>query len=237
MAGIEGRRRVVLDAELDGPGRRLARDLGDATTRLRIAGAATAGDERLITELQRRLAAAGLTEKDVTFLPFTSTSEITDAMNEKRAHGEIWWTNSATTYVQELALGGNVEFIMMTDEEAAKAVATEPAYVVDVLAANTFKGQTKPIKAFGAYNEVAVRSSLADEVVYAITAAMYDHFSELVSYCAEFKEYKLPDILTPSKMSIPVHAGAIKYFKEKGFWKKEQEDRQAQILKELKLTK
>ncbi len=38
----------------------LARELGDTTTRLHLAGAATAGDERLIAELQRRLAAAGL---------------------------------------------------------------------------------------------------------------------------------------------------------------------------------
>ena len=38
----------------------LARDLGDTTTRLRIAGAATAGDEPLIAQLKRRLAGAGL---------------------------------------------------------------------------------------------------------------------------------------------------------------------------------
>jgi glycosyltransferase involved in cell wall biosynthesis len=38
----------------------LARELGDVTTRLRIAGAATAGDQPLITELKRRIARAGL---------------------------------------------------------------------------------------------------------------------------------------------------------------------------------
>lgn len=38
----------------------LARELGDTTTRLRIAGAVTAADKPLIAELQRRLAAAGL---------------------------------------------------------------------------------------------------------------------------------------------------------------------------------
>ena len=38
----------------------LARELGDGATRLKIAGAATAGDERLIAEMKRRLAAAGL---------------------------------------------------------------------------------------------------------------------------------------------------------------------------------
>jgi glycosyltransferase involved in cell wall biosynthesis len=38
----------------------LARDLGDATARLKIAGAATAGDQPLISELKRRIAGAGL---------------------------------------------------------------------------------------------------------------------------------------------------------------------------------
>jgi glycosyltransferase involved in cell wall biosynthesis len=38
----------------------LARELGDAVTRLKIAGAATAGDEPLIAQLKQRLAAAGL---------------------------------------------------------------------------------------------------------------------------------------------------------------------------------
>ena len=38
----------------------LARDLGDATTRLKIAGAATAGDEPFIAEMKQRIAQAGL---------------------------------------------------------------------------------------------------------------------------------------------------------------------------------
>ena len=38
----------------------LARDLGDGATRLKIAGAATAGDEPLIAELKQRIAEAGL---------------------------------------------------------------------------------------------------------------------------------------------------------------------------------
>ncbi len=49
---------VLVDAFLH-----LARDLGDPTTRLRIAGAATAGDEVLIKVLQGRIAAAGLTAR------------------------------------------------------------------------------------------------------------------------------------------------------------------------------
>jgi len=46
----------------------LAGELGDKTTRLSIAGAATAGDQRLIDKLRRRLAAAGLASR-VEWLP------------------------------------------------------------------------------------------------------------------------------------------------------------------------
>jgi glycosyltransferase involved in cell wall biosynthesis len=49
---------VLVDAFLA-----LARDLGDRSTRLRIAGAATAGDQPLITSLQKKISAAGLGDR------------------------------------------------------------------------------------------------------------------------------------------------------------------------------
>lgn len=49
---------VLVDAFLH-----LARECGDTTTRLRIAGAATAGDEPFIAQLKRRIADAGLTPR------------------------------------------------------------------------------------------------------------------------------------------------------------------------------
>ena len=52
----------------------LAGELGDHTTRLRIAGAATTGDQPLIAELQRRLAAAGLASR-VDWLPNLTREE------------------------------------------------------------------------------------------------------------------------------------------------------------------
>ena len=52
----------------------LAGELGDAHTHLKIAGAATAGDQPLIARLHQRLAAAGLTSR-VTWLPNVSREE------------------------------------------------------------------------------------------------------------------------------------------------------------------
>lgn len=182
------------------------------------------------------LAAAQLTEKDVTFLPFSgSSTELTTAITEKRAHGQIWYVTPASTYIQELCLTGDLQLISLTDEEISRAIAKEPAFVATVLPANTFKGQDKPIKTFGSNTDVVTRSTLANEVAYAVTAAMHDRFGDLISYCPDFQDYKVPDCITPGLLALPVHAGAMQYYKERGFWKKANDDRQAQLLKELKL--
>ena len=52
----------------------LARERGDSRTLLKIAGAATAGDQPLIAQLQKRLDAAGLTSR-VTWLPNVSRDD------------------------------------------------------------------------------------------------------------------------------------------------------------------
>jgi glycosyltransferase involved in cell wall biosynthesis len=52
----------------------LARDLGHTTARLKIAGAATAGDEPFIAEMKQRLANAGLTSR-VEWSPNVSRAE------------------------------------------------------------------------------------------------------------------------------------------------------------------
>lgn len=52
----------------------LTRDLGDTTTRLKIGGAFTAGDERFVNELKRRLASLGL-ESRVEWRPNLSREE------------------------------------------------------------------------------------------------------------------------------------------------------------------
>ena len=194
------------------------------------------GSETVPPAWRALLAAAQLTDKDVNFLPFSgSSTELVSAITEKRAHGQVWYVTPASTYIQELSVTGDLQLISFTDEEIKRALAKEPAFVATVLAANTFKGQDKPITTFGSNTDVVTRDTLADEVVYGVTAAMHNRFAELVSYCPDFVQYKLPDSINPSMLAIPVHNGAIKYFKEKGLWTKAHEDRQAQLLKELNL--
>jgi TRAP-type uncharacterized transport system substrate-binding protein len=49
-----------------------------------------------------------------------------------------------------------------------------------------------------------------------------------------FKEWGVKEYALPAQVVIPVHPGAIKYFKEAGMWTPAHEAQQQQVLGELK---
>ncbi len=69
----------------------------------------------------------------------------------------------------------------------------------------------------------------SEDLAYAITKAVYDHAQELAEIhrtCGEFnlkRALKFPSV-------VAYHAGAIKYYKEKGIWTKELDDLQRTLL-------
>ena len=122
-----------------------------------------------------------------------------------------------------------------SDQKIEEIMAKVPAVPASI-PAGSYKGQEKEWKGVGVVQTLAGRVSLPDDVVYKVVASIYDHFDEYVSYSGN-DGAQLPAAINPGYFTYPVHAGAIKYYKEKGFWKKEHEEKQAKLLKELGLKK
>lgn len=123
---------------------------------------------------------------------------------------------------------------IITPEAIAKITTAKPQWGPATLPAGTYKGQSTDVKTFGVCQRIEVRADLPADLVYAITAVLYDHFDEWAAYHSDVLDYKIPASLSPEKMPIPIHDGAIRYYKEKGFWKAEQEARHQSLLEKAK---
>ncbi len=205
-ADLKGKKWMVIR-----PGSALLRDVADAT-----------------------LMGYGLTENDVQVLEHSSSAEFVAAMKEGRVDAMGWPYTKAAPWVEDLATSGKVKFISDTPEALKKITDAYPMFPVITLPAGTYPGQDQDQTTFGILQTLDVSADLPADLVYQITAALYDNFDEWASYHEDVKDFALPGAIEAGKIGIPVHEGAIQYYKEKGLWTAEHEARQKELLDKVK---
>jgi len=103
----------------------------------------------------------------------------------------------------------------------------------------SFQITTLPPKAYFEYQNYEViapdvptifvsSTNLPENAAYQITKAILDNFDELKSYHRSAKNWNAQNTL--KSLPIPLHEGAIKYFKEKGLWTSNVQEAQKKLL-------
>ena len=114
-----------------------------------------------------------------------------------------------TAAVESLNATKNVYIVPVTEEKAAELIAKYPYYAKDLIPAGTY-GLTEDTSAVSVGAMLAVKKDLPEDLVYAITKAIYDNTDKIIHAKGAFikAETGLDGI------GIEVHPGAQKYFDE-----------------------
>lgn len=168
------------------------------------------------TELNARaiLQAAGLTYSDlgkVEYLPF---GESVDLMKNRQLDATLQSAGLGVAAIRDLA--SSVD-IVVVEVPAAVVEKVGAPYVKATIPANTYTGQAADVPTAAVVNYLVTRSDLKDDLVYAMTKAVYENLPELAAAHSAGKEISLKGAL--SGMPVPVHPGAEKYFREAGVLK------------------
>ena len=100
-------------------------------------------------------------------------------------------------------------------EEIDKILAGNSAYIQSKIPANTYTGQDKETKTFGVKCLIIVSADMDEALVYDLCKAMNEHTAEMAAGNALLSEMTDPSFLC-TNVSIPLHAGAEKYYSELG---------------------
>jgi TRAP transporter TAXI family solute receptor len=79
-----------------------------------------------------------------------------------------------------------------------------------------FKGQKGPVKSVDFGTNLIARKDLSEDIAYRITKAICDSRDALVSENKSMAGFTVKDAWRPENVGIPLHPGAIRYYKEKG---------------------
>lgn len=159
------------------------------------------------------LAAAGLTEKDIK-AQYQSFNDSTEALKDGKIDAAFIVAGAPTPAITELATT-NSAYLVPIDGEFAQAVMEKcPYYTVHTIPANTYPGQDTDIQTVTVKATLIVSASADEESVYNLTKAIYDNADAIAAENAKGAELTLEN--ATSGMTAPFHAGAAKYFAEKG---------------------
>ena len=89
-----------------------------------------------------------------------------------------------------------------------------PFYTEHVIPAGTYEGQDKAVTTVTVKATLIVSASATEDDVYKLTAAIFDNIDAITAENGKGAELSVEN--ATSGMTVPFHAGAAKYFAEKG---------------------
>ena len=159
------------------------------------------------------LEAAGLSEDDI-FAQYQSFADSADALKDGKIDAAFIVAGPPTPAITEL-FTSNTAYLVPIDGAVAEALqAACPYYTVHSIPAGTYPGQTAAVNTVTVKATLIVSASASDDDVYNLTKAIFDNIEAITAAHAKGAELSIAN--ATSGMTAPFHAGAARYFAEKG---------------------
>ena len=118
--------------------------------------------------------------------------------------------------VAKAAKDCGARIISLADKTVARLVADNPYYAYSTIPKGTYSTLKKDVRTFGVVATLVTSSDMSEDMAYKIVKAVFEHFDQFR------KQHPALAKLDPKKMisdglSAPLHKGALKYYKEKGW--------------------
>lgn len=173
-------------------------------------GAVGSGTESTARELCKVL---GLdVDKDIQAF-MLGTGDTSKAFQDKQIDAAILVGSLGMSSIIELTSLDLINFLDVSDEMFDKLHKENNTWVQFEIPKDYYKGQDKPVKTYAAFNIISVREDLSEDVAYEMTKQLFENKEVLLEVRKTIKSMTLENV---EKIAIPIHPGALKYYKEVG---------------------
>jgi uncharacterized protein len=140
-------------------------------------------------------------------------SQAVEAIKDRRIDGGTFAAVPPVPGVTELFNSPTkVSLLSFTQQQLDQINATLNAWIMLTIPANTYPKQIQPIQTLGEPIFVACRADLEEEIVYKILKTLYANMDEMAKVHAQGRTF----FQKTEGLPVPLHPGAIRYWKEQG---------------------
>jgi len=144
------------------------------------------------------------------------SSEHSAALCDNKIDAFVFTVGHPTGNIQEAATTCDVVLIPVEGPVFDKLIADNSYYAAATIPGGTYKGTDKDTKVFGVGATFVSSTNTDADTIYAITKAVFDNFERFKKMHPAFAHLNEKDMITKN-LSAPLHDGAIRYYKEKGW--------------------
>lgn len=178
-----------------------------------VVGAPGSGTERTVKLV---LSMYEITYDDIS-PEFLSFSEGVTALKDRTVDCAVVGAGIPTAAVIAAAASIEISLLSIDKEIYAKFSKDYPFLGTNIIPSGLYKGVNEDVFTVASPALLSVLETISEDVVYEITKAIFDHINILAETHVQGKNIRLETAL--NGMSIPLHPGAEKYYREKGILK------------------
>jgi TRAP transporter TAXI family solute receptor len=164
------------------------------------------------------LAAMGWKMSDFSLASELKADEHGPALCDGKIDGFLYLVGHPSANIQDPTTVCGAKLVNVTGPAVDKLVKQNPYYAHATIPAGMYPGNDQDVRTYGVVASVVSSSKVPANTVYAVVKAVFDNFDEFKKLHPAFGNLK-PENMVKDGLSAPLHDGAVKYYKEKGWVK------------------
>ncbi|MBC7917244.1 MAG: TAXI family TRAP transporter solute-binding subunit [Rhodoferax sp.] len=162
------------------------------------------------------LAAVGWSAADFAPAQERPVEEQGYALCEKKLDGFAYLVGHPAPNVMRTTKSCDARVLSLAEEQIKQFIAGKPYFERTEIAANTYPGQTAPVASVGSLATLMVLESASEDQVYGLVRAVFENLEALKQSNPVLAGLQ-PARMVKNGLSAPLHPGALRYYREKGW--------------------
>ncbi len=159
--------------------------------------------------------ALGWERSDLRLAAEMKSAETGQAVCDGKIDAYFWLVGHPSALTQESLATCDAHLVNVTGPAIDKLVADNPYYRTATIPAGMYNNDSD-ILTFGVGATFVSSADVSEDAVYVVVKAVFDNFEGFKKLHPAFANLKESEMITDA-LSAPLHAGAIRYYKERGW--------------------
>ena len=169
-----------------------------------------------LASMEELLKQMGWTRADFSLAAELKADEQGTALCDNKIDGFFYGVGHPSAAIQDPTTACSAKLIPLTGKAVDELVKEHPYYAYATIPGGMYAHNPNPTKTYGVLATMMTSAKVPDDVVYNLVKAVFDNFDEFKKLHPAFAHLD-PKHMVKDGLSAPLHPGAVKYYKEKGW--------------------